>query len=57
VLLAGVQEQGRRSRGGWGGFGLPTFFDLVAAANDFIDGNDHRKNFFGSEFKQSDYDL
>ena len=30
--------------------------DLVAVANDFIDGSDHRKNFFGSEFKQSDYE-
>ena len=29
--------------------------DLVAVANDFIDGSDHRKSFFGSEFKQSDY--
>ena len=29
--------------------------DLIAVANDFIDGIDHRKNIFGSEFKQSDY--
>ena len=29
--------------------------DLVAVANDFIDGSDPRKSFFGSEFKQSDY--
>ena len=29
--------------------------DLVAVANNFIDGSDHRKHYFGSEFKQSDY--
>ena len=29
--------------------------DLVAVANDFIDGSDHRKHYFGSEFRQSDY--
>ena len=30
--------------------------DLIDVANDFIDGNEHRKNFFGSEFKQTDRD-
>ena len=30
--------------------------DLVAVAKEFIDGSDHRKHFFGSEFKQSDYE-
>ena len=29
--------------------------DLIAVANNFIDGNDHRKNFFGPEFKLSGY--
>ena len=29
--------------------------DLVAVANYFIDGSGHRKHYFGSEFKQSDY--
>ena len=28
--------------------------DLVGIANDFIVGNDHRKQFFGTKFKQSD---
>ncbi len=28
--------------------------DLVQVANDFIDGNDHRKKLFGIEFKQTD---
>ena len=30
--------------------------DLIDVANDFIDGNEHRKNFFGLEFKQTDRD-
>ena len=30
--------------------------NLVVVANDFIDGSDHRKKFFGSEFKQSEYE-
>ena len=30
--------------------------DLIDVANDFIDGNEHRKNFFGSEFKLTDRD-
>ena len=30
--------------------------DLVDVANDFTDGNEQRKNFFGSEFKQTDRD-
>ena len=30
--------------------------DLIDVANDFIDGSDHRKHFFGSEFKHSDRD-
>ena len=28
--------------------------DLIDVANDFIDGSDHRKHFFGSEFKHFD---
>jgi len=28
--------------------------DLVQVANDFIDGNDHRKKLFGVEFKPTD---
>ena len=31
-------------------------FDLIDVANDFIDGNEHRKNFLGLEFKQTDND-
>ena len=27
--------------------------DLIDVANDFIDGSEHRKHFFGTEFKQS----
>ena len=30
--------------------------NLIDVANDFIDANDHRKNIFGSQFSQSDYD-
>ena len=30
--------------------------DLIDVAHDFIDGNEHRKNFFGLEFKQTDRD-
>ena len=30
--------------------------DLIDVANCFIDGNEHRKNFFGSEFKLTDKD-
>ena len=30
--------------------------DLIDVANDFIDGNEQRKNFFGSEFKLTDRD-
>ena len=31
-------------------------FDLIDVANDFIGGNEHRKNLFGSEFKLADKD-
>ena len=30
--------------------------DLIDVDNDFIDGNEHRKNFIGSEFKLTDRD-
>ena len=30
--------------------------DLIDVVNDFINGSDHRKNFFGSKFKHSDRD-
>ena len=32
-------------------------FNLVDVANEFISGNEHRKNVFGTEFKDSDRDF